>query len=364
MNKKHKRIKKMQRNILILISIIAVLLLALFFSGSITETIEKNKIQQANAEEEAQIEDLKDCMKIESISIVGRATGTGPFTEAEDGNIPEVPAPGEDYTDSDSYVRTFDVVKYNLNVSVIPNTDKEGVTDSSTFYGGIIKVRAKLPNQGDNVNLTWERDAWMQNVQLSEDKTEIYAEYQIPSTQVSCPNLQSLSFTYTVGGKVTEVTEEQSPIFEVWMDGNKPDDENSVAESITVQDDINEPIKISAKAGLNVKLSKGDLTQKWSYIQNEGTDEAKTLNGYYLNYGIAVGIAQEENDNLTDLRGIIYPEGEVSIDLDLNYMYSSNGEWIPVDENTEGSLGPANGAFLVAYSLMVRKMKISGLGIQ
>lgn len=351
MNKKHKRIKKMQRNILILISIIAVLLLALFFSGSITETIEKNKIQQANAEEEAQIEDLKDCMKIESISIVGRATGTGPFTEAEDGNIPEVPAPGEDYTDSDSYVRTFDVVKYNLNVSVIPNTDKEGVTDSSTFYGGIIKVRAKLPNQGDNVNLTWERDAWMQNVQLSEDKTEIYAEYQIPSTQVSCPNLQSLSFTYTVGGKVTEVTEEQSPIFEVWMDGNKPDDENSVAESITVQDDINEPIKISAKAGLNVKLSKGDLTQKWSYIQNEGTDEAKTLNGYYLNYGIAVGIAQEENDNLTDLRGIIYPEGEVSIDLDLNYMYSSNGEWIPVDENTEGSLGPANGAFLVAYSL-------------
>ena len=126
MNKKHKRIKQMQRNVLILVSVIAVILVALFFSGIIPETIEKSKLQQANAEEVAKIEELKDCMKIESISIVGRATGTGPFTEVEDGNIPEVPAPVDDYTASDSYVRTFDVVKYNLNVSVIPNTDKEG----------------------------------------------------------------------------------------------------------------------------------------------------------------------------------------------------------------------------------------------
>ena len=351
MSKKHKRIGKMKRNLFILVSIIAVVLLVIFFSKSVSETIQKNRIQQANAEEAAQIEDLKDSMKIESISIVGRATGTGPFTETEDGTIPETPELGEDYTDTDEYVRTFDVVKYNLNVSIVPNTDKDGVTDSSTFYGGIIKVRAKLPNQGDNVNLTWERDAWMQNVQLSEDKTEIYAEYQIPSTQVSCPNLQSLSFTYTVGGNVTDATEDQSPVFEIWMDGNKPDDENSLAESVTIKDDVNKPIKISAKPGLNVKLAKGDLTQKWSYVQNEGTEEQKTLNGYYLNYGIAVGVAQEEGDILTDLRGITYPKGEVSIDLNLDYLYASNGEWISVDENTEGSLGPANGAFLVAYAL-------------
>ncbi len=350
--KGHKRIGKMKTNLLIIFLIVVIVaVLSLIFSDKVSETIEKNKMQQVNAEEEANIEDLKDSMKIESISIVGRATGTGPFTETEDGTIPEVPGPGEDYTDSDEYVRTFDVVKYNLNVSIVPNTAKDGVTDSSTFNGGIIKVRAKLPNQGDNVNLTWERDAWMQNVQISEDKTEIYAEYQIPSTQVSCPNLQSLSFTYTVGGKVTEVTEDQNPVFEIWMDGNKPDDENSLAESVTVQDNISKPIKISAKSGFNVKLSKGDLTQKWSYVQNEGTDEAKTLNGYYLNYGIAIGIAQEDGSILTDLRGIIYPEGEISIDLDMNYLYASNGEWISVDENTEGSLGPANGAFLVAYAL-------------
>ena len=348
MRRRYKRRKKMKLNMAILAIFVALILISVLFSGEIRKNVEQGENVPETMIEEMSIEELKDSMKIDQINIIGRATGTGPFTESEDGVIPSIPDPGDDYTDLDNYVRTFDVVKYNLNVSVVPNTDKEGVTDSSTFYGGIIKVRAKLPNQGDNVNLTWEKDAWMQNVQISEDKTEIYAEYQIPSAQVSCPNLQSLTFTYAVGGNVTDVTEEQNPIFEVWMDGNNPDNEESLAQSVQVKDTINEPIIISAKPALNVKISKGDLTQKWTY---EGTDQEGPLNGYYLNYGIAVGLAQQDGTNLVDLRGIEYPKGEVSVDIKLDYLYASDGNWNPIDENTDGSLGPANGAFLVAYAL-------------
>lgn len=309
--------------------------------------LESNGIYQSlsnsSSEEDEEI-DLKDAMKINQITIVGRATGTGPFTQVEEGEeIPSVPAPGEDYSDTDNYVRTFDIVQYNLNVQIVPNTDKDGVTDASTFKGGIVKVKATLPNQGENPGLTWEEDAWMQNVSISDDGTVLYAEYQIPDTQTSCPNVQSLTFTYKIGGQVVPVTEDQRPIFEVWMDGNSPDNEESLASSVSIQDTIYDPIQISAKSGVNVKLTKGDLTQRWTYVDpNTGVP----TNGYYLNYGIAIGVAQDEA-GITDLRGLEFPTGSFSVDLKLDYTVNN----ISITEDSEGSLGSANGTFLVGYSL-------------
>ena len=117
--------------------------------------ITNNKFEGLSEDRQA----LYDKMKIEYINIKNRITGTEPFNEGDISNTD-----GIDVTDSDNYVRTFDVMKYTVELGIEPNTDHEGVTSTSTFEGGVIKVRAKLPNQGTPTLMRWEQDAWMQNV--------------------------------------------------------------------------------------------------------------------------------------------------------------------------------------------------------
>ena len=265
MEKKHQEKNKKINKILCLIFVIAIIIaLILVIRNANIEKLNKLDNLEQLALTEEQIKELKDSIKVNEVSIIGRATGTEPFSEIKEGEvIPEIPEPGEDYSASDNYVRILDVVSYQMNVTTSPNTLKEGITDSSIIYGGIIKVKAKLPNQ-EEPNLTWELDAWMENPQLSDDGTELYAEYTIPIDQISAPKSQQLSFSFRVGGNTKEITENQMPVFEVWMDGNKPDNEESQVESCVIKDNSIGKISISSSQGLNVKLQKGDLTQKWT----------------------------------------------------------------------------------------------------
>ena len=348
MSKRYRRKSiKIPKKILLLFFAILIAILAVILTRT-QNSSSAQVAQQRKGLTEEQIEELKDSIMVEEVNIIGRATGTEPFTQVAEGEeIPDVPGAGEDYSDSDDYVRTGDIVSYSINVTTGPNINKEGIDETTILYGGIIKVKATLPNQGEDPNMTWELDAWMENVQISEDGTELYAEYTIPESEISCPKTQQLTFTYLVGGEILEVTEDQNPIFEVWMDGNKPDNEESLAESVKVQD-TSSPIKISATQNFNIKLSKGDWTQK--YTNEDYSEDGGEQNGYYMNFGIAAGIAQEDN-SISDLRGLEYPKGTFEVKLKLEYLYSNGTEWIPVDEDTANSLGAANGAILVGYSI-------------
>ena len=346
MSKSNKR-NRINRKTFAIMFIVTILVILLAVLG-IRQGLNKQNPIEANPRglTEEEIEERKDSILVDAVQIAGRATGTEPFTESEDDNIPEVPGPGEDYTDEDSYVRTLDNVTYSLNVSTAPNTNKEDIDESTIIYGGIIKVKATLPNQGQEPNMTWEKDAWMENVQISEDGTELYAEYTIPIDQISCPKIQQLTFSYRVGGKVFEATKDQAPKFEVWMDGNKPDNEESLAESCVLVDEDSDVIKTSAKQAFNIKLAKGNLTQKFTNEQEDGTEE----NGYYMNFGLAAGIAQDI-DTISDLRGLEFPKGDFTVRLKLDYTYSKDGNWTSVDENDDDSKGPANGTRIIGYSL-------------
>lgn len=331
----------------ILLIILVAFFIVFFIKNNSQLQLNEQVVEQAKTLTEDQILELKDSIKINNVTIVGRTTGTEPFTQVEEGEeIPEVPGPGEDYSPTDNYVRALDIVTYSLNVTTAPNAFKEGITDSTILYGGIIKVKASIPNQGENPLMTWELDAWMENAQLSEDGTELYAEFTISDDQMSSQKTQQLTFSFRVGGEAKEVNPNQTPTFEVWMDGNKPDNEESQAPSVTIKDNISASIQVSASQDFNIKISKGDLTQKWTNETEDGTSQ----NGYYMNYGVAIGMAQR-NKLLTDLRGLEKPIGTFEVKLKLDYSYSNGVDWIPVNEDTENSLGPANGTSLVGYSI-------------
>jgi hypothetical protein len=192
--------------VIITIFLIVLTLTSLYFKNDITAVL-KNYEYKASLSAERQ--EVYDKMQIEYVNIKNRITGTAPFNEGTTSN-----ENGTDVSETDNYVRTLDAVKYTVELGIAPNTKIDGVTDASTFKGGVIKVRAKLPNQGDLTLMTWEQDAWMQNVTYNEDKTEIYAEYHVPSG-VSVTNAnQNLTFTIKVGGYKKEITSDMNPEFE------------------------------------------------------------------------------------------------------------------------------------------------------
>ena len=309
----------MRKKILIIAFILITSILFIpFFKGHNLVTIAKDKIEYFALPEDRQA--VYDKMKIEYLNIKSRKTGTAPFN---DGTISN--EFGVDVSDSDNYVRTFDLMKYTIEVGIAPNTDHSGVTNSSVFQGGVIKVRAKLPNQGTPTMMRWEADAWMKNVSYSNDKTEIYAEYHVPSgTSITNAN-QRLSFTIKTDGYKRQITDAMKPEFEVWMEGNKPDDATSSADLVNEKD--TRSTIISGKYSFDFNLRSGNLN---NYGERDGKE------GHYINYAVLAKLYQPYS-YISDLRGVLYPTGKIHVSIDGEYKYyysDSEGGWITItDQN-------------------------------
>ena len=187
-----------------------------------------------------------DKMKISHIAIVDRKTGTEPFNNATQSD-----SNGNDIKDTDDYVRTFDVIKYTIEVGIDCNAEDSNVC--TAVNGGVIKVQAKLQNQGTPILMRWTTDSWMQNSSISDDGTTIYAEFIANEDKNLIGALQQLTFTVKVDGYKKEITEDMLPIFEVWMEGNKPDNDESIVDSVSIKSTSN--IIISGKPTLDANIS-------------------------------------------------------------------------------------------------------------
>lgn len=304
------------------------------FGPTIYRNIRSNIYRESLSEER---QANYDKMKIEYINIKNRITGTEPFNEGTVSN-----SNGVDVSASDNYIRTFDSIKYNIEVGIIPNTEVDGVTDASVFDGGVIKVRGRIPYQDNKPLMHFVTDAWMQNVTLSNNDTEIYAEYYVPSgTSITNAN-QLLSFTVSLDGYKTPVSNDNLPIFEVWMEGNKPDNNSSAAESISTQD-TNELI-ISGKVSLDVNLkSDEDALYVAKYDEKEGR---------YVKFGIGMSMYQPVS-TFSDLRGVEYPSGPIEVNLNASYkalnLKEEGSNYQEITSETEKSFGVLNGTFINVF---------------
>ena len=329
--------------VIIALFLIALTITSLYFKNDITAVLENFQYKNSLS---AERQELYDKMQIEYVNIKNRITGTAPFNEGTTSN-----ENGIDVSETDNYVRTLDVIKYTVELGIAPNTKVDGVTDASTFKGGVIKVKAKLPNQTDLILMTWEQDAWMQNVTYSSDKTEIYAEYHVPSG-VSVTNAnQNLTFTIKVNGYKKEITSDMKPEFEIWMEGNQPDNATSEAPSISVKD--NKDLIISGKEIFNIMLQEG------SFLNHQGkrTINGKEVRGNYINFGIGLALNQDVSV-LSDLRGIAYPGNTFKTTLKLTYYYydlsTSNG-YQELTEDNDISYDIINGTEVITYNLNMKK---------
>ena len=260
-------------------------------------------------------------LKVEHVTIKTRVTGTAPFNEeASNQDL------GRDNNRDDDYIRTFDTVKYSVEVGIVPTDPND--TEALNLKGGVIKVRAELPNESRDgpILMKWVPDAWMLPYEFEDgntDRTILYAEYHVPENVSVVNAVQNISFTIKVGGYKRALTEDMKPKFTVWMEGNKPDDAASSANAVTVTDH-NNLLKICGKPNYNVKLVDEN------YINLKGTREINIngtmteVNGQYLNMGYALQLLQPVA-GFPDLRGVEYPKLDMATLFSVEYYWDELG---------------------------------------
>lgn len=231
--------------------------------------------------------------KIISADIIDRKTGTGPFDENDEA--------GNDSSESNEIVRSFDNVSWKFNLTMgLKNTNS-----TETYKGGQINVKATLPNECKNM-VQWDLDlmAWGENIQLSDDGTVFTASYNMSDNEVTIPGNQAIEVVAKVLGAKNGMTIE--PEFQFWLTGNED------ADKVVKQDNYqSKKVKVSSAPSYNIVLyQNSSLQRKTTLDYGEGDKEGRI-------YGYATALQLYNTNEAKGLKGIEYPEGDINFDINL-----------------------------------------------
>ena len=230
-----------------------------------------------------------DGAKISSAQIIQTKTGTGPWDDNDE--------PGNDSSEFNNTVRSFDQVTWTVE-----NTMGLNGGGSESYSGGKIYFEIKLPDSLNSETASWSLEdmAWIENPQVSADKMTLSGCYSMSSESITIPGKQTLVFVAKIFGAKNGTT--FNPELKVWLNGNDENEKKNVLLGDVV---------VSAVPKYNVKLQNNPgLSKETSFTEN-----GITTTGRVYGYGI---VLQLYNDNSSKgLKGIEYPSGEISFDVDL-----------------------------------------------
>ena len=253
------------------------------------------------------VEELPDNgATISSSQIIQTKTGTGPFDENDD--------PGNDSSEDNNIVRSFDQVTWTVeNTMVLNNADTAGYT------GGTIYFEATLPDTFSSETIKWDLDSmrWIEDAKVSSDGLTLTGSYSMSTDDLTVPGKQTLIFVVNILGAKNGL--ELQPELKFWLNGNEDKDKISVRPEI---------IKISAAANYNIRLVRNGNCASRTTVNIDGQDVTGRMYGYavvYQLYNQAVA---------KGLKGIEYPTGDINVDLEmtLTKQESQGGEEVDITD--------------------------------
>lgn len=234
---------------------------------------------------------------ISSAQIIQTKTGTGPWDANDE--------PGNDSSEDNNIVRSFDQVTWTVDLTMAL---KSGVVDSG-LTGGIINVEATLPETCADV-MKWDLDSmkWIEKGNVSTDGRTLTGQYSMSETETTIPGKQTLVFVLGVegAGNKTEII----PTFTFELEGNEENDK------VTITGD---KIIVSAKGKYNIKLNRNvQLADKTTVDYGEGNTSGRM-------YGYSFELQIYNENESKELKGIEYPNGDITFDIDLKLERSRFG---------------------------------------
>ena len=234
---------------------------------------------------------------ISSAQIIKTKTGTGPW-DADD-------EPGNDSSEDNNIVRSFDQVTWTVDLTMAL---KSGIAESG-LTGGIINVEVTLPETCADV-MKWDLESmqWIENGKVSSDGKTLTGQYSMSETDTTIPGKQTLVFVLGIegAGNKTEII----PTFTFDLEGNEENDKVTIT---------GEKIIVSAKGKYNIQLHRNEeLATKTTVDYGEGNTEGRM-------YGYTFAIQLYNDNESKGLKGMEYPKGDLSFDIDLKLERSIFG---------------------------------------
>ena len=208
-------------------------------------------------------EEIGDKAKINTVEIIDRATGTGPWDNDDEA--------GNDSSASNDIVRSFDQVTWTVNAIM---GIKEGI-DVENLQGGTIEFEAKLPEECAKI-MTWDLDsmAWVKDGVLSEDGTTLTGSYAMSNSATTVPGSQTLVFVLKIYGAANGT--KIQPTFTFKLAGNEKDEKISKTA---------ETVKVSATGKYNIRLNDDTFAEKVSVDYGNGETSGR-MHGFRTCYAI------------------------------------------------------------------------------
>ena len=289
--KNEKKISFNKKLVIVVLAVLAVLVAIICVLATKSDVF--NLSGKEDTEENAGVTN-GDKGYISSAQIIQTKTGTGPW-DADD-------EPGNDSSEDNNIVRSFDQVTWTVDLTMVL---KSGATESG-LTGGIINVEVTLPEACADV-MKWDLDSmqWIENGKVSSDGRTLTGQYSMSETDTTIPGKQTLVFVLGVegAGNKTEII----PTFTFDLEGNE---EN---EKVTI---TGEKIIVSAKGKYNIQLVRNSaLIYKTTLDYGNGDTD-----GRLYGYNFVLQLYNETESK--GLKGIEYPKGEITFDINLQLQRS------------------------------------------
>ena len=230
-----------------------------------------------------------DAAKISSAIVTQTKTGTGPFDDNND--------PGNDSSEDNDVVRSFDQVTWTIENTLSINGE-----GADSYTGGKIYFEATLPSVFTSETVKWDLDsmAWIEDAKVSNDGLTLTGFYQMGVDNITIPGKQTLVFVASILGAKNGI--EFSPTIKLWLNGNSEDEIQTVVPDKTT---------ISAAPKYNVKISQNS-NMKTKVTVDYGLGDTQ---GRMYGFGILLQLYNDNSDK--GLKGIEYPEGDITFDIGL-----------------------------------------------
>ena len=236
--------------------------------------------------------------RISSSQVIQTKTGTGPFDENDE--------TGNDSSEDNNVVRSFDQVTWTVENTFVLNGN-----EAESYSGGRIYFEATLPDVFTSETAKWDVDsmAWIENAKVSSDGLTLTGYYQMGTENITVPGKQTLVFVAKILGAANGT--KFQPSIKLWLNGNNEENYKTVTL---------EEITVSAAPSYNIKLVRNTNLNKRALGLNY---DEQTIDGRL--YGYAFILQLYNNDVSKGLKGIEYPKGDITFDVDLKFERTDLG---------------------------------------
>ena len=227
--------------------------------------------------------------RISSSQVIQTKTGTGPFDENDE--------PGNDSSEDNNIVRSFDQVTWTVENTMVLNGN-----EADSYSGGRIYFEAVLPDVFTSETAKWDLNSmkWIENAQVSNDGLTLTGYYQMSSDNITVPGKQSLVFVTKILGAANGI--KFQPTIKLWLNGNSKENYKIVT---------TDNITISAAPSYNIKFVRNDGCNKRTTVDYGNGETQGRMYGYWF-------VLQLYGDNSSKgLKGIEYPKGDITFDIDM-----------------------------------------------